>query len=612
MAKLKILKDPVTGESFYPYTHEKAITDDNGNEVIAKIKSDIATNKDNITKNANDIKTLQEDLSSVGQQVAANKEEIAELNDKKITKFYASNLGKTALNDSDNGKIQDMMIYGISSQFTTTGKNLANGQNANYYINSGANICGTNKNDTGIAIDVSKLTNVTISTRSIQDRYRAGCVDTVPTIGNTVTCYNGKIKDGTQDSYTIDTTGYNYLIVNATKLEDIQVEKGSEATSYEPYTGGTPSPNPDYPQEIKSVVNPKLSICGKNLLPTTVFSDSITSNGVSFTNNGDGSITANGTAETTTYFKLWGWNELGDKGILPNLKIGDTIYSGDCIVQQTNSKKVISITEGITTVSSETTTMYIAIRVSKGETVNKTYYPYIVLGSTATDYESYKEQTATLPYTLNAIPVSRGGNVTINGQQYIADYVDVERGKVIRNILKWHIADLKRAFNNTVWHINITELGIDGSKIGLSNMFKIQSSNYAGVTTSELFIDYNGNQASLNMRGMTDEEFKKWISDKNPEVYNVLKVAEEIPITSEEVQTLKALTTYYPTTNISVNSEQVEGYTVFNYPISMANGWNYVKQQLNDSRDYIYDMDLQSAEAYVNSEYAVTLTELGV
>lgn len=55
-----------------------------------------------------------------------------------------------------------------------------------------------------------------------------------------------------------------------------------------------------------------------------------------------------------------------------------------------------------------------------------------------------------------------------------------------------------------------------------------------------------------------------------------------------------------------------DGYTVFNYPISMKNGWDYVKKQLNDNRDYIYDMDLQSAEAYVNSEYAVALTELEV
>ena len=51
----------------------------------------------------------------------------------------------------------------------------------------------------------------------------------------------------------------------------------------------------------------------------------------------------------------------------------------------------------------------------------------------------------------------------------------------------------------------------------------------------------------------------------------------------------------------------------------MKNGWDYVKKQLNDNRDYIYDMDAktqdidtQSAEAYVNSEYAVALTELEV
>lgn len=230
-----------------------------------------------------------------------------------------------------------------------------------------------------------------------------------------------------------------------------------------------------------------------------------------------------------------------------------------------------------------------------------------------TSEDGSKVQTVTLNnITLNAIPVSKGGNVTINGQQYIADYVDVERGKVIRNILKWRLGEYKYGFNNVVWHINITSLGIDGSKIGLSNMFKIQDSRYNEVTTSELFIDYNGKQASLNMRGMADEEFKKWLREKNPEVYNVLKVAEEIPINKEEITALKELATYYPTTNIIVNSEQLDGYTVFNYPISMANGWNYVKQQLNDNRDYIYDMDLQSAEAYVNSEYAVALTELEV
>lgn len=230
-----------------------------------------------------------------------------------------------------------------------------------------------------------------------------------------------------------------------------------------------------------------------------------------------------------------------------------------------------------------------------------------------TNEDGLKVQSVTLNnITLNAIPVKSGGNVTIDGQQYIADYVNVEHGKVIRNILKWRLGDLKYGFNNAVWHMNISELGIDGSKIGLSNMFKIQNGHYNTVTTSEVYISYDGKTAALNMRGMTDEEFKKWLREKNPEVYNVLTVAEEIPITLEEASAFKQLMTYYPVTNISVNSEQLDGYTVFNYPISMANGWNYVKKQLNDNRDYIYDMDIQAAEAYVNSEYAVALTELEV
>lgn len=171
----------------------------------------------------------------------------------------------------------------------------------------------------------------------------------------------------------------------------------------------------------------------------------------------------------------------------------------------------------------------------------------------------------------------------------------------------------ERSFNNNgVWHLNTTELGIDGSKLGLSNMFKIQSTSYGGVTTLELYVAYDGKAAVLNMRGMTEAEFKKWLAEKNPVVYNVRTVAEETPIAAEEASALKQLMTCYPATNISVNSEQLDGYTVFNYPISLQNGWNYVKQQLNDNRDYIYDMDTQSAEAYVNSEYAVALTELEV
>ena len=91
------------------------------------------------------------------------------------------------------------------------------------------------------------------------------------------------------------------------------------------------------------------------------------------------------------------------------------------------------------------------------------------------------------------------------------------------------------------------------------------------------------------------------------------------PLPGDIQAKLRTLVTNYPVTNISVTSDQLDGYTVFNYPISLADGWNYVKQQINDNRDYIYNMDartqdtdLQVAEAYVNSEYAVALAELEV
>ena len=56
--------------------------------------------------------TTEDRLSALEEKTNSLKEDLSN----KITKFYASNQGETHLADSDNGKIQDMMIYGKSSQ----------------------------------------------------------------------------------------------------------------------------------------------------------------------------------------------------------------------------------------------------------------------------------------------------------------------------------------------------------------------------------------------------------------------------------------------------------------------------------------------------------------
>lgn len=486
---------------------EKAVQDiqNAGSEQLDKMQAvaeAFTADREQITKNKEDIGSLKEDLSD------------------KITKFYTSNQGETHLADSDNGKIMDMMLYG----------------------------------------------------RSEQKQYR-----------------------------------------------------------------------------------------GKNLLPTTMYEKSRVTNGVTFINNGDGSITVSGTATDITYFNLWGYNVLGDKGVIQGIAPGDILYVSDCLLQQTNSKMIVStVSNRSTSFYDSTTTMYVAIRVGKGESVNKTFYPQIEKGSEATSYEPYvggqpspspnypqriksvvnptvkvtnedglKVQSVTLNnITLNAISVSSGGNVTIDGKQYIADYVDVERGKYVQMIqtdqvqsnITWTIQKQQKGYS--LGYASIYKSGIPTKEPGMEKTWKsnIGDSSDAwsngfsfGRSTVFWIVPYE------NDGNITSDDINAWLVEHPMDIMYPLAEPIETDLTPEENEAFKALVANYPVTNISVTSDQLDGYTVFNYPISMENGWNYVKQQLGDTRDYIYDMDakaqdidIQSAEAYVNSEYAVALTELEV
>ena len=62
-----------------------------------------------------------------------------------------------------------------------------------------------------------------------------------------------------------DVVSFNYNSIKESTVANIQVEAGTVATAYEPYTGGIPSPNPSYPQEIKKTVVSEIRTHGKNL-----------------------------------------------------------------------------------------------------------------------------------------------------------------------------------------------------------------------------------------------------------------------------------------------------------------------------------------------------------
>lgn len=127
-----------------------------------------------------------------------------------------------------------------SVKLNIRGKNLCDGINQNYYISNNVDICGKVTGNSGLAIDVQDKAYVTVSTKITQNRYRIACINSLLQEEKATTAaYRGVQKDNTSATVTINTTGYKYLIINATVLSSILVEDGSVATEYEPYQNQT-------------------------------------------------------------------------------------------------------------------------------------------------------------------------------------------------------------------------------------------------------------------------------------------------------------------------------------------------------------------------------------
>lgn len=458
------------------------------------------------------------DAKATGDAVKSLKEDIDNLSSSKISKFYATNNGEKHLADSDDGKIADMMVYGRSEQKQYSGRNLMPFFDDFETTVSGVSIKAKNglitlegNSIAAIGYSIPLKETITLPDENIYIHLR----NNAELAGSSLAFKN---ENGQVDFASISSINRVLLASPLTgqPISEIMFSLGEgiafkgfkmqpsleltdEATTFEPYTGGQPSPSPDYPQEIKCVVNPTVKV---------------------------------------------------------------------------------------------------------------------------TNEDGLKVQSVTLNnITLNAIPVSSGGNVTINGQQYISDYVDVERGKLVRMV---GVAD-QDTFEISKWEST-------GSIVIYSQLSNVRNKNAIVTISSKLLSDWSAGDEIHHFtqpigqtlvivlpKTITTVEQGEEIRAKGFKFYYILVTPIEIDLTEEENAALKELATYYPVTNIRVSSEQLDGYAVFNYPISMANGWNYVKQQLNDNRDYIYDMDsrtqdidTQAAEAYVNSEYAVALTELEV
>lgn len=98
------------------YSTEKGVIGVYGEQGLKGDKGDKGPKGDNMSdEQAQQIEQNKKDVDSLKESIST-----------KITKFYASSQGETNLQDSDDGKIMDMMLYGKSEQKQYSGKNLLN------------------------------------------------------------------------------------------------------------------------------------------------------------------------------------------------------------------------------------------------------------------------------------------------------------------------------------------------------------------------------------------------------------------------------------------------------------------------------------------------------
>ena len=163
--------------------------------------------------------------------------------------------------------------------------------------------------------------------------------------------------------------------------------------------------------------------------------------------------------------------------------------------------------------------------------------------------------TLATPNGLPGIPVTKDGNYTdADGQQWVCDEIDLERGKYVQRVKEVNPADyddwiLDDSTEPIRFKVNRIPDTINERKRFevLSNRFVFNSENKVGVSfayADEIYF-------YLPSTVTTVEQAKQWFVDNPTTLMYMLGTPIEINLTPEEITAYKALRTYGPTTVVS-------------------------------------------------------------
>lgn len=649
-AKLKEYNDNATSKlSAYNTNSVTKTTEYNSNHTNKLNAYDTnASNKVDVY-NTNADTRLEEYNTNADNKIAEYDEHSKELNNKIVStrnelerlKSNVLNTGEDTdtfihLEDSAMAELQEIKVDGVCEQKTTTGKNKLDLEFSKEsstlagmtftHTKSGFTLNGTATGTWGIFTLKNNLPIVDGKTYSLS----ANIKGTNPKMQITLRVLNGSNKlfsisisnsnnyKGTVTAnFTDEITKCEFVVEGLTVGEvynlkaEVQFEESSAPTDYEPYTGGQPSPNPDYPQEIRTITDSlKVTSCGKNLFNAqkmlniggsdsnncALISKDVNSVVLRYSSswsrlsfkyklkpNTQYWFSAKITDNTQNIFNGGVWSGNNQSHMLTNT-LNTTIY----VNFTTNNIGYIKLyfypnyTQSMVPVNSMVTYDDIMIVEKKSETYEDIYEPYVesLITAKLSEGEFIGKSDETHKDTLRAEYNKDDGQYHLLLNKMI--------GKLVldgsENISK------SGATTNEILVATLNTNGlVDG--YGISNYFIY--SPYVGKNKFSIYNNGKSLRFCLDIQQYaTIDDFKTWLSTHNTEVYYVLKTpytldlgAIDMPMSYKDITNIFTDSDLLPTINAKY-------YRVFDKTIQNAQiNEKTLKQEITDLNATVSALD---------------------
>ena len=513
--------------------------------------------------------------ASVEASVAADKAELATQTAKIAADRAEGMLFQTVsgeaitVSDSAEAPLQGLKVFGKTEQRTTTGKNLFPLIPFDVHVNNGITVAYEN--------DAIRISGNLINSESHGPVKSWIDYSHIYPAGTYTASYSSlsqpqisirfcKADDGKQllgiqnvtemqKTFTINepfTIGWN-IYRNTSYSQNIpsepvcvQIEAGATATEWEPYTGGIPSPNPEYPQALESVGDGgsvTTTACGHNVFDEQMeFGHINAETGESYADSARlRSVNYIPILPATKYYLQLSGAEAtiryydSDKNYIG---YGDSMWhSQNRVVTTPENARFIRVVLG----TNYGTVYRNNIAINYPETVTE-YEPYVSGGSVTVTPVDTSGNALYLP----GIPVTSGGNYTDKtGQQWVCDEVDFEKGVYVQRVVLLEKFSKVQSLTNTDKYQAFTTdklIGF-GTKAALCTV-----SNHYQYSTNDQVHYYV--EAGSNPSGNVFVTSGFDNSDNKIKMLAALVDPIEHALTAEELAQYASMQSHYPNTTV--------------------------------------------------------------